>query len=146
MAHQGAGVDPLDADDAVLLQISVETHPAAPVAREVAGLLDHESGEMGPGRFDVLEVDAVVADQRIGHGDDLAGVGRIGQNFLVARHAGVEDDLAGYFSGSAEGLADEILAVGQGENGFHACVSPYVRSQQMVFKCTEQDDYLLAQD
>ena len=36
-------------------------------------------------RFFILGVDAVVADVRVREGDDLAGVGRIGQDFLVSR-------------------------------------------------------------
>ena len=38
---------------------------------------------------------AVVADVRVGEGDDLAGVGRVGDDLLVARQHGVEHDLAG---------------------------------------------------
>ena len=40
-------------------------------------------------------VDAVVADVRVGEGDDLAGVGRVGDDLLVAGQHGVEHDLAG---------------------------------------------------
>ena len=43
----------------------------------------------------VFAVDAVVADQRIGHADDLPGVGRIGEHFLITGHRRVEDHLAG---------------------------------------------------
>ena len=39
--------------------------------------------------------DPVVADQRVGEDDDLAGVGGVGDRLLVAGHRGVEDDLAG---------------------------------------------------
>ena len=39
--------------------------------------------------------DAVVADQRVGEGDDLAGVAGVGDRLLIAGHRGVEDDLAG---------------------------------------------------
>ena len=38
--------------------------------------------------------DAVVADVRIGEGDELAGEARVGHRLLVAGHAGREDDLA----------------------------------------------------
>ena len=37
---------------------------------------------------------AVVADLGAGHRDDLSGVGRIGEHFLIAGHARVEHDLA----------------------------------------------------
>ena len=38
--------------------------------------------------------DAVVADVRVGEGDELAGEARVGHRLLVAGHAGREDDLA----------------------------------------------------
>src|SRR5213079_2060210 len=36
---------------------------------------------------------AVVADVGVGEGDDLAGVGRVGDDLLIAGQHGVEDDL-----------------------------------------------------
>ena len=44
--------------------------------------------------LDVLVVDADIADVREGEGDDLPGVGGIGEDLLVAGHGGVEADLA----------------------------------------------------
>ena len=56
--------------------------------------------------------DAVVADQRVGEGDDLPGVARVGDRLLVAGHAGVEDDLAERLGvGGAAELAVEARAV-----------------------------------
>ena len=46
-------------------------------------------------RLDVLGVDAGVADVRIRQRDDLPGVRRVGQDFLVAGHRGVEHHFAG---------------------------------------------------
>ena len=72
---------------------------------------------MRPAALDVLGVDAVVADQRVGHRDDLAAVGGIGEDLLVAGHGGVEADLAVDLSLGAEGLAGVDRAVFQGELG-----------------------------
>jgi hypothetical protein len=44
--------------------------------------------------LDVLVVGADIADMREGEGDDLPGIGRVGQDFLIAGHRGVEADLA----------------------------------------------------
>ena len=63
------------------------THPAAELA-------DHESADPGAAAFGILLVDPVVADLRVGHRHDLAVIGRVGQDLLVAGHARVEDDLA----------------------------------------------------
>jgi len=45
-------------------------------------------------RFHVQFVDAVIADERIGHRDDLAFIGRVGEDFLIAGHGSVEADFA----------------------------------------------------
>ena len=55
--------------------------PRAPCARRIHGL-------------DVLVVDADIADMGKGEGDDLPGIGRIGEDFLIAGHRGIEADFA----------------------------------------------------
>ena len=52
--------------------------------------------------------DPVVADQRVGEGDDLAGVGGVGDRLLVAGHRGVEDDLAAAAVGRRVDRAAEL--------------------------------------
>ena len=69
-------------------------------------------------RIHVLLVDAVVANERIGHGDDLPLVRRVGQDFLIPRHGCVETNLPGDRRGSAERLPLENGAVLQCEDGF----------------------------
>ena len=68
-------------------------------------LLDDEAVGPRPARLDVLVVDAVVADHRVGHADDLPPVGGIGEDLLVPGHGGVEDDLARRSRRGAERLA-----------------------------------------
>src|SRR5262249_32817359 len=70
-----------------------------------------------PLRLAVLQVHAVIADQGIGHGDDLTLVRRVGQYLLVAGHASVEDDLAEGLAGRAESVTGEDRAVFEGEFG-----------------------------
>ena len=53
-------------------------------------IADHQTRRPDAIRFDVLGVGAGVADVRIRQRDDLPGVGRIGENFLIAGHRGVE--------------------------------------------------------
>ena len=65
--------------------------------------------------------DAVVADLRARHRDDLPGVRRIGQDFLVAGHAGVEHDFAGGLARRARRVAFEPGAVFERECCFHSC-------------------------
>ena len=67
----------------------------AEVARHAGQLADDEARRPAAGATRASSaVDAVVADERVGHRDDLAVVGRVGEHLLVAGHAGVEDDLA----------------------------------------------------
>ena len=75
--------------------------PVEPAALGGGGVLavlglahDHGAGVDAVG-LHRLGADAVVADERIGEGDDLARVGGVGDRLLVAGHRGVEDDLAG---------------------------------------------------
>ena len=65
----------------------------------------------------VLRVDAGVADVRIGQRDDLAAVGGIGEDLLVAGHRGVEHDLADRQPGCADGAAPKHRPVGEDEGG-----------------------------
>ena len=59
--------------------------------------------------------DAVVADLGGGHQDDLAPVGGVGEDLLVAGHGGVEDQFTGDFPATGEGSALKTGAVFQGD-------------------------------
>jgi len=102
VAGQGAGVDPLDADDAVLPQIVPQAHGGPPVGIFFLVFLDDETGQVETAALHVLGVDAGVADLGVGHGDHLPLVGGVGEDFLVAGHGGVEHHLAGCLAGGAE--------------------------------------------
>ena len=58
-------------------------------------------------------MDAVVADQRVGHADDLTAERRIGADLLVAGHRGREDDLARGVDRRAEALPAKDATVRQ---------------------------------
>ena len=89
----------------------------APVARHLAEFADDKAADVRLARFGVLGVDAVVADLRVGHGDDLAAVGGIGEDLLIAGHRGVETDFPGGGSGGSERGSFETASVFKGENG-----------------------------
>ena len=111
--RQGAGVDAANAGDVVFLEESVQGHVAGAVAGQVAVLADDERRRPDSARFKIGAVDAVVAHQRIGERDHLAGVRWVGENFLVAGHCGVEHHLAPTVPLRPEGLASEYRAVFQ---------------------------------
>ena len=93
-AGQVAGVDALDADGIVFLQKAVQRLLTAPVGGGGAGLTHNVA--LGPDavRLHIVLVHAVVADEGIGLGDDLAVVAGVGQGLFKAHHTGGKDNFA----------------------------------------------------
>ena len=58
-------------------------------------------------------MDPVVSHLADGEGDELSGIGGIGEDLLVARMASVEDDLANRLPLGADCRAFEYVAAGQ---------------------------------
>ena len=75
------------------------------------GMRDDQAAQPRPPALVVPRDSAVVADQRIGHQHDLARVGRIGADLLVAAMARVHDEIAAAGHGRAERNAVEHRAV-----------------------------------
>ena len=84
MPGEAAGVDPGDARHAVPAQHGVEAGLGPMVAVAPGERADDDAATERAARFEVGGVDAVVADVRVGEGDDLAGVGGVGDDLLVA--------------------------------------------------------------
>ncbi len=118
---QRTRVDAGDGDDAAALQPRVEVSRRAVVRRIGDAGAQHAAAHArarGEVRgLGVLGVGADVADVREGEGDDLAGVGGIGQHLLVARHGGVEAHLADGAPGRAEAHAGNHRPVVQHQAG-----------------------------
>ena len=92
VAGQGARVDAGDGRDRVVAQQRCQL---AGVIEDGGGRVRHD--ERPEPRADRLVVDgepAVVADQRVGHDHDLAGVRGVGADLLVAGLARVDDEVA----------------------------------------------------
>jgi hypothetical protein len=66
-------------------------------------------------------VDAVVADVGIGEGNNLTGVGRIRQDFLVAGQSGIEYDFANAAAAGAYAFAPKYRSVGESKQGGRKC-------------------------
>ena len=81
--------------------------------RSDGGVKNDSSGRGAGGhvhRLDVFLIGADIAHMRKGEGDDLAGIGGISQDFLVAGHGGVEADLADRMAGGAKAKTFEQWA------------------------------------
>ncbi|MNG23442.1 hypothetical protein D3C84_1080470 [compost metagenome] len=55
---------------------------------------------------------------RISQGNDLLGVGRIGKDFLIAGHGGVEHHLTNGLTVGSNGFAAKNAAISKGEYGW----------------------------
>ena len=89
----------------------------APVRRVRDVAADDQPARCGGGGFDVFGVGAHVADMGERERDDLTGIGRVRQDFLVARNRGVEADLADGRAGGADAAAPDCLSAAEDENG-----------------------------
>ena len=73
----------------------------------------HQAGDHRTGGFHVDVHYPVVPDVGVGHHHDLPVVGRIRQDFLVARHAGVEAQLPARLASMPDGNAGHDGSIGQ---------------------------------
>ncbi len=113
--HQCPGVDRFDRDDAPFFEELAERSLRSKIAGHPAMFADNEAGQMGAAAFEVVFVDAVVADLRVRHGHDLATVAGIGEDLLVAGHRGVETDFAVDFALDPNRNARVDRAIFEGE-------------------------------
>ena len=80
-------------------------------------LLHDQPACCGCERFDIFLIGTDIADMREGEGDDLPGIGRIGQGFLIAGHARVEADLGDGLALGPEAAAPKDAAISQHQAG-----------------------------
>ena len=110
-ARELARVDVRDRDDLAALQEALQRLGGAPVASTARQVANDQAGGVDGAGFEVFGIGAGVADVRIGQRDDLPAVRRVGEDFLVAGHGGVEHHLAGRVALGADGTAVKHSAV-----------------------------------
>ena len=93
-AGQPAGIDPGDANHPLAEQVGIQPLAHPEVARQQRQVSDDEPGRLDGRGLLVLRVHTDIANVRIGQGDQLAQVGRIGQDLLITAHGGIENDFA----------------------------------------------------
>src|SRR5215467_9025696 len=96
-------------------QRSIE--PGSPVGRGSNVFAQYEAETRRRTRLDVLVVGTDVPDMREGEGDDLARIGRIGEDLLVSGHRGVEAHLPQGLAEGAEASSAKDSAVLQDQHG-----------------------------
>ncbi len=125
-----ARIDAGEPDHATALEPLIEMPRRPVIRRRGDGRVQHHPARTGRRReidcLDVLVVGADIADMGEGEGDDLAGIGRIGEDLLVAGHRGIEADLADGVAGGAQPKAFQHGAVGKNEQRGRLGVVPKV--------------------
>jgi hypothetical protein len=116
VTDQAAGIDFGDDGDAAFRKEVFGFIVGAPIADDGRDFADHEPFDIWAAGFTVGLICAVVADLRIGENDDLAAIGRVGEDFLIAGDGGIENNFAGALSGRSKTDAFEDDAVFQDEN------------------------------
>ncbi len=116
---QRAGIEPGKPDDAAAFQPGVEIARGAIVRRGRDRGMQHDTARAGRRRevdgLDIFLVGADIADMGECEGDDLAGIGRIGEDLLVTGHGSIEADFAHGMAGCAEANTLEHGTVRQNE-------------------------------
>ena len=117
---QGPSVDASDADDVALLEPGIELFGSAVVGRVGNVGLEHDAADAREGghvhRLDVVVIGADIADMGKGEGDDLPGIGGVGEHFLITGHGGVETHFTSGVANSAEAVTLKAGAVRQNQN------------------------------
>ena len=116
-AGEFAGIDSGNRRDVLIAQVTGQVLAHAEIARADRQIADDQSGGEDLVRLGVFRIDADIADVRIGQRDDLPAIRRIGQDFLIAGHRGVEHHFTGCMGLRADRIPAEYRAVGEHEYG-----------------------------
>ncbi len=100
------------------LQVLIQRLLVTPVAGDQRQVANDQAGGPHAVGFGVFRRGAGVADMRVGQGDDLLGIGRIGEDFLIAGHGSVEHHLTNGMAIGTNGFAAENAAVSECEYGW----------------------------
>ena len=77
-------------------------------------------------RFAVFSVGAVVSNLRICENDNLPGIGRVSENFLISGQGSIKNDFAVAFALCAVAFASEDAAIFEGKDCLHSCSREWI--------------------
>ena len=119
MADQGAGIDIGDHRDLEFFQILVGHLLRAPVGADGRELAHRQTFYIRMRGLVVVRIGAVIADLRVGQDNDLPGIRRIGENFLVAGDGSIKNDFPVAFAFRAMASAAEDSSIFQRKDCLH---------------------------
>src|SRR5205807_7038592 len=91
-------------------------------------LADDQPLDIGPHRFIVFRIGAVISDFRVGENYNLSRVGRISEDFLVAGNRSIKNDFPVAFAFSAVAFAAEDAPIFQRKDCLHSCSREWILS------------------
>ena len=94
MSGKGAGIDAGDSDNAMFSEKLGQALGGAPIGGREAHVVHNQTAKSQAIGLKIVRVNAVIANLRVGHGDDLASIGGVGDNLQVTFERGVEANLA----------------------------------------------------
>jgi hypothetical protein len=99
----------------VPVQVKLRRLRRTPVRRHLREFPHDQRFDVRPARLFIFEICADIPDVRIGKADNLPGVTRVRENFLISGEAGIENDLATAARDGARGAAVKDAPVFQRE-------------------------------
>ena len=94
MQYQGARIDVPDDWNLVTVQVKLGRLGRSPVGSNLGEFANNQRFDVRTGGLFIVEIGPDVADVRIGQANNLSGIARIGENFLVTGKAGIENNFA----------------------------------------------------
>src|SRR5215471_8613811 len=74
----------------------------------------------------VFRIGAVISDFRSGQNNNLSGIGRVGENFLVTSDGSIKNDFAVAFAFGAVTFASKDAPIFEGKDSLHSCSRDWI--------------------
>src|SRR5215469_6406852 len=120
MAHQCAGIDIGEYRHFELLKVFLGHLLRAPVRTDARELAYDQPFDPRTRGLVIFLVGAIISDLGIRQNDDLSGVGRVSENFLVSGDGSIKNDFAVAFAFGAVAFASEDSTVFQRKDSLHS--------------------------
>src|ERR1700722_2388774 len=120
MAHQCPRIDIAEHRNPELFEIFFRDLLRAPVGADAGKLAHDQAFDIRPRSFIVFWVGSVIADFRISENDDLASVGRVGKNLLIAGDGSIKNYFPVTFAFGSVAFAAEDATVFQRKDSLHS--------------------------
>ena len=122
VTHECSCIDAFDGNDVPAFQIRLEALFGAPVGSDTTRFTNDKSFDPRARRLCIAFVDAVVADERVGHAHDLSRVRGIGKHLLITGHRGIENHLAADFAFGRPGATAKRATIFKSQEGWDSFV------------------------